>query len=101
MAEQRSVIYLRGTDAGQLDVAEKRCAEYAQRFGWHVLGSVRDRRDGADLSLLIGRIRDLGIQVVITGSLDMISPDQESRDELLAAIERCQCFVQPVTMAAA
>jgi hypothetical protein len=101
MAAQRSVIYLSGTDARQLEVAEKRCAYSAQRFGWHILGTVRDGSDRAALPRLVGQIRELNIQVVMTGSLDMLAPDQASRDELLATIERCQCFVQPVTRAAA
>jgi len=99
MAELRSVIYLRGTDGGQLDAAEQRCGEYARKFGWQVMGSVRDSNDGAELRQLLTKVPELGIEIIITGSLDMISPEQSVRDELLATIERRQCIVQPVGMA--
>jgi hypothetical protein len=98
MAGQRAVIYLRGTGRGQLDDAEKRCGEYAQRFGWQVLKSVRDANDGSGLGQLLMQVNELRIQIIITGSLDMISPDQSIRDDLMATIERSQCIVQPVEM---
>jgi len=93
------VIYLRGTDRRQLDDAEQRCGAYARRFGWQVMGSVRDGNDGTELKQLLRNVRELGIEIIMTGSLDMISPEQSVRDELMAAIERRQCIVQPVGMA--
>jgi len=99
MAELRTVIYLRGTDSGQLDDAEQRCGAYAQRFGWQIMGSVRDGNDDGELKRLLRNVRELGIEIIMTGNLDMISPEPSVRDELMAAIERRQCIVQPVGIA--
>jgi len=52
-AEYGAVIYLRGTQKTHLDDAERRCRDYAGRFGWHVLESIRDSAASASLSLLL------------------------------------------------
>lgn len=96
MAEQRTVIYLRGTDAEELDDAEKRCGEYAARFGWQVLGTVRDRRSTIRLNDLISKVRRMQIQIILTGNFDMISSDPQIRDDLMMEVERNQCFVHPI-----
>jgi hypothetical protein len=95
-AELRTVIYLCGTNGLLLDEAERRCIEYAQRFGWQVIGSVRDGSDRAGLRQIIGTMRSLRIDLITTDSLDMISDEQSVRDELMAVIERANCIVQPI-----
>lgn len=83
----RAVIYLSGHDRGQLDQAEQLCRAHADEFGWQVLRCVRDS-NGSALTQLIAELSDLDI--VLTGTLDMIPQDHE------AAIERSQCIVHPV-----
>jgi hypothetical protein len=92
----RAVIYLSGGDPAQLDVAEKRCREYADEFNWHVLMSKRDNGDRSELRKLVPELTGLNIQIIVTGTLDMISADQDTRDGILAAIERSRCIVHPV-----
>jgi hypothetical protein len=92
----RTMIYLRGTEEEQLNDAEDRCRSYAARFGWHVLESIRDDSP-ADSRQLLPKISDLDAQIVLTETLDMISPDPQTRDGLMMAIERSQCIVHPIT----
>jgi hypothetical protein len=92
----RSVIYLSGPDAGQLDDAETRCRAYAREFRWTVLKCTRDPGDRSALRQLIPQLDRLNVQIIVTDTLDMISADQDTRDGLLAAIERSRCIVHPV-----
>jgi hypothetical protein len=96
-ADYRAVIYLCATEENQLDDAERRCREYAGRFGWHVLESIRDHGGSAGLDQLLSKVSGLGVQIIVTDTLDMISPDQGTRDNLMMAIERSQCIVHPVS----
>jgi hypothetical protein len=94
--EYRVVIYLSGPDADELDAAESRCRAYAGEFNWHVIESMRDCGDRTGLKRLIPRLDSLQAQIILTGTLEMISPDQDTRDGLVAAIERSRCIVHPV-----
>jgi hypothetical protein len=91
-AEYSAVIYLCGTDGKQLDDAERRCRDYADRFGWHVLESIHDTSPGQQLA----KAASHGAQIILTGTLDMISPDQTTRDDLMMALERTECIIHPV-----
>jgi hypothetical protein len=55
-AEYGAVIYLRGIEQKQLDDAERRCREYAGRFGWPVLESIRDTSASATPGQLIAKV---------------------------------------------
>jgi hypothetical protein len=98
MAKVRVIIYLRDTDNGKLDDAEKKCGEYSERFGWQVLDTLRNSGSGPNLSELVLKINRLKAQIIVTDSLDMISADQEVRDNFMEAIERNQCIVHPISM---
>ena len=99
MAKMRVVIYLRGEDDGELDDAEKRCSEHAERFGWQVLDVTRHKAESAgDLSQLVLKVSKLRAQIIVTDTLDMLSPDAAVRDGFMEAIERQQCIVHPVNM---
>ena len=101
MAKMRVVIYLRGEDDGELDDAEKRCSEHAERFGWQVLDVTRHKAEtAADLSQLVLKVSKLRAQIIVTDTLDMLSPDAAVRDGFMEAIERQQCIVHPVNMPA-
>lgn len=95
-ARYRAVIYLSGANAGQLADAERRCREYAREFNWLVVKSVRDDTQRSSLRRLLSDLGRLGVQIIITGTLEMISRDQDTRDDVMAAIERSRCFVHPV-----
>jgi hypothetical protein len=90
--EYSAVIYLSGIDGKQLDDTERCCRAYASRFGWHVLESIRDTSRGQ----LLAKAASLGAQIILTGSLDMISPDPDTRDDLMMALERAECIVHPL-----
>jgi hypothetical protein len=92
-ADYSAVIYLRGPDEKQLDTAERRCREYAGRFGWHVLESIHDTSTGQ----LLTQAASLGAQIILTDTLDMISPDQDTRDDLMMFLKRAECIVHPLT----
>jgi DNA-binding XRE family transcriptional regulator len=97
MAKMRIVIYLRSEDDGELDDAEKRCSEHAERFGWQVLDVIRHKAGTAsDLSRLVLKVSKLRAQIIVTDTLDMLSPDAAVRDGFMEAIERKQCIVHPV-----
>jgi DNA-binding XRE family transcriptional regulator len=97
MAKMRVVIYLRGEDDGELDDAEKRCSEHAERFGWQVLDVTRHKTGTmGDLSQLVLRVSKLRAQIIVTDTLDMLSLDAAVRDGFMEAIERKQCIVHPV-----
>jgi hypothetical protein len=96
-AEYRAVIYLSGARRGLLDELERRCRSYANEFSWRIVKCIRDGGDRSGLRGLVAELNDLGVQIIITGTLDMISPDQDTRDGVLAAIERSRCIVHPVT----
>ena len=99
MAEMRVVIYLRGDDDGKLDDAEKQCSEHAERFGWQILEVIRHKVETAgDLSRLVMKVSKLRAQMIVTDTLDMLSPDPGIRDGFMEAIERQQCVVHPVNM---
>jgi DNA-binding XRE family transcriptional regulator len=99
MAKMRVVIYLRGEDDGQLDDAEKRCSEHAEQFGWQVLDRIRHKAETVgDLSQLVLKVSKLRAQIIVTDTLDMLSPDPGVRDGFMEAIERQHCIVHPVSM---
>jgi hypothetical protein len=95
--EYSTVIYLRGTHAAQLDDAERRCREYAARFGWPVLASIRDSHPAATPSQFLAKVSRPGAQILLTDTPDMISPDQATRDDLTLAVEGTGCLVHPLT----
>jgi hypothetical protein len=95
--EYSTVIYLRGTQAEQLDDAERRCREYAARFGWHVLASIRDNRPAATTDQFLAKVSRPGAQILLTDTPDMISSDQATRDDLTMAVEGTGCLVHPLT----
>lgn len=97
-SEYRAVIYLSGTSAEVTETAERRCRSYAHEFNWRVLKTIRDSGDRSGLRGLITELDLLDVHIILTGTLDMISPDQDSRDGLLAAIERTRCIVHPVSV---
>ena len=82
-------------DTKQLDDAERRCRDYANRFGWRVLESIHDTSPGQLLPKAIG----LKPQIILTSTLDMISPDQDTRDDLMMTMERAECIIHPVNTA--
>jgi hypothetical protein len=92
-AEYSAVIYLSGIHGKQLDDAERCCRHYANRFGWRVLESIHDTSPGQLLAKAIG----LRPQIILTGTLEMIAPDQGTRDDLMMSLERAECIVHPVT----
>jgi DNA-binding XRE family transcriptional regulator len=99
MAEMRVVIYLCGDDDGKLDDSEKQCSEHAERFGWQVLKVIRHKaQTPGDLSQLVMKVSKLRAQMIVTDTLDMLSPDPGIRDGFMEAIERQQCIVHPVNM---
>jgi hypothetical protein len=81
-AEYRVVIYLCGTEDTQLDDAERRCREYASRFGWLILESIRDHDAGIRLNRLLSKVNALGAHIIVTDTLEMISSHQDTRDDL-------------------
>jgi hypothetical protein len=95
--EYSTVIYLRGTQAQQLDDAEQRCRQYAARFGWPVLASIRDSRPAATPGQFLAKVSHPGAQILLTDSPDMISPDQATRHDLTMAVEGTGCIVHPLT----
>lgn len=96
-AEYGAVIYLRGTQDTQLDDAERRCRDYAGRFGWHVLESIRDSAASTSPSQLLAKVTLPGAHILLTDTPDMISPDQGTRHDLIMAIEGAGCIVHPIT----
>src|ERR1700728_3366318 len=98
MAKMRVVIYLCSDDDGKLDDAEKACGEYAERFGWQVLEVIRHKSELGDLSQLVLKVNKLRAQIIVTDTLEMLSPDPGVRDNFMEAIERQQCIVHPVNM---
>ena len=92
-----AVIYLRGTAEEQLDDAERRCRDYAARFGWQVLESIRDTGARTTPSQILARVCRPGAQILLTDTPDMIAPDQPTRDDLITAIEGTGYIVHPVT----
>jgi hypothetical protein len=95
--EDSTVIYLRGTQAQQLDDAEQRCRAYAARFGWPVLASVRDNQPSTTPGQFLAKVSHPGAQILLTDTPDMISPDQATRDDLTMAVEGTGCIVHPLT----
>lgn len=95
-AEYRAVIYLCGGDEQQLDAAERRCHDYADRFGWRVLKVIRDGSVNIDPGQLLTKIGKPDAQIILTDTLDMISPHQDARDDLMMILERSECIVHPV-----
>jgi hypothetical protein len=92
----RAVIYLHGDSRNELHEMEMRCREYAAEFGWDVQRCLRDVGDQIALRWLVALLPDLDLQIIVTGTLDMISPDQDTRDGMMAAIERSRVLVHPV-----
>jgi hypothetical protein len=96
-AEYGTVIYVRGMDQEQLDAAERHCREYAARFGWHVLESIRDNGTATISGHILAKACRPGVHILLTGAPDMISPDRGTRDDLILAIEGTGCIVHPLT----
>jgi hypothetical protein len=94
-AEYSAVIYLSGIDTKQLDDAERCCRDYANRFGWRVLESIHDTSPGQ----LLARAISLNPQIILTSTLDMISPDPDTRDDLMMTMERAEYIIHPVNTA--
>jgi hypothetical protein len=94
-SEYAAVIYLSGMDTKQLDHAERRCRDYANRFGWRVLESIHDTSPGQ----LLAKAISLNPQIILTSTLDMISPDPDTRDDLMMTMERAECIIHPVNTA--
>ncbi|SRR5216683_721997 len=97
MAGERAVIYVTGDDDSVTAEAERRCYEYAERFGWSVQKSIRVQGSSASLRALSAMIPELGIEIILTGSLDMTSADQNTRDRLMMMIERGGAIIHPVS----
>jgi hypothetical protein len=93
-----AVIYLRNTGNTSFDDAERRCREYARRFGWPVVESIHD--NGANISPghLLTIASQLGAEIILTDTLDMIAPDEDTRDEVMMAMERAEYIIHPVSM---
>ena len=101
MAEMRVVIFLCGDDDGRLDESEKKCSEHAERFGWHVLEVIRHKAaTPGELSRLVMKVSKLRARIILTDTLDMLSPDPGVRDRFMEAIERQQCIVHPLNVPA-
>lgn len=99
MAKMRVVIYLCSDDDGRLDDSEKQCSEHAERFGWQVLEVIRHKVETpSNLSQLVMKVSKLRAQMIVTDTLDMLSPDPAIRDGFMVAIERQRCIVHPVNM---
>jgi hypothetical protein len=97
-AKYGAVIYLRGIEQKQLDDAERRCREYAGRFGWPVLESIRDTSASATPGQLIAKVTQQGAQIILlTDTPDMIAPDHHTRHDLIMAIEGAGCIVHPIS----
>jgi DNA-binding XRE family transcriptional regulator len=99
MAQMRVVIFLCGDDDGRLDESEKKCSKYVERFGWQVLEVIRHKAaTPGNLSQLVMKVSKLRAQIIVTDTLDMLSPDPDVRDGFMEAIERQQCIVHPLNM---
>jgi DNA-binding XRE family transcriptional regulator len=101
MAQMRVVIFLCGDDDGKLEESEKKCSKHAERFGWHVLEVIRHKAaTPGELSRLVMKVSKLRARIILTDTLDMLSPDPDVRDRFMEAIERQQCIVHPINMPA-
>jgi hypothetical protein len=96
-ATYHAVIYLRGTEEEQLDAAERRCRDYAARFGWQVLDSIRDTGARTTPGQILAKVCRPGAQILLTDTPDMIAPDQDTRDDLIMTIEGTGYIVHPVS----
>jgi hypothetical protein len=97
-AEYGAVIYLHGIDQKQLDDAERRCREYASRFGWPVLESIRGTSASATPGQLIAKVTQRGAQIILlTDTPDMLAPDHHTRHDLIMAVEGAGCIVHPIS----
>jgi DNA-binding XRE family transcriptional regulator len=99
MAQMRVVILLCGDDDGKLDESEKKCSKHAERFGWHVLEVIRHKASTpGELSRLVMKVSKLRARIILTDTLDMLSPDPGVRDRFMEAVERQQCIVHPLNV---
>ena len=99
MAQMRVVIFLCGDDDGKLDESEKKCSRHAERFGWHVLEVIRHKpATPGELSRLVMKVSTLRARIILTDTLDMLSPDPDVRDRFMEAIERQRCIVHPLNV---
>jgi hypothetical protein len=96
-AEYGAVIYLRGIEEERLDEAERRCREYAGRFGWQVLESIRDSSPCTTPGQILARVCRPGAQILLTDTPDMIAPGQPAQHDLTMAIEGAGYIVHPIT----
>lgn len=87
-----AVIYLRGTEVKQLDDAERRCRDYASRFGWHVLESIHNTTPGQ----ILARVCRPGAHILLTDTPDMIAPNPPAQHDLAMAIEGAGHIVHPI-----
>ena len=90
-----AVIYLRNTGNTSLDDAERRCREYAHQFGWPVVESIHDNGTNISPGHLLTIASQLGAQIILTDTLDMIAPDEDTRDDLMTAMERAEYIIPP------
>jgi len=99
MVQMRVVIFLCGDDDGKLDESEKKCSKHAERFGWHVLDVIRHKAaTPGELSRLVMKVSKLRARIILTDTLDMLSPDPGVRDRFIEAIDRQQCIVHPLNV---
>jgi hypothetical protein len=92
-----AIIHLRGTEDKQLDEAEQRCREYASRFGWHVLESIRDSKASTTPGQILAKVCRPGAHILLTDTPDMISPDKPAQRDLIMAIEGTGYIVHPIS----
>jgi hypothetical protein len=94
--EYGAVIYLRGIEEERLDEAERRCREYAGRFGWHVLESIRDNAPSTTPGQILAKVCRPGAQILLTDTPEMFSPDLPAQRDLIMAIEGTGYIVHPI-----
>ena len=93
--EYSTVIYLRGTQAEQLDDAERRCREYAARFGWHVLASIRDNQPAATLGQFLAKVSRAGAIRARWRGWTLSLPDWPMPDWPPGCMTRAACSTWP------
>lgn len=92
-----ALIYVCGTESATLEEAERRCLDYAARFRWAITGTIHTHEIPANPGFLLSKAHELGAQIIVTDTLDMLSPDPATRDSLMMDIERAQYILHPLT----
>lgn len=93
------MIYLCGAPGANVGVPRQECTEYAEAFGWQVVGVIEDHagllppegRDG--LRQAVGRIEGGEVGAVLTAWRSMISPIPHEYDQVSREIERAGGFL--------